>query len=80
MPRTDQGLVQATLGDLRNGMVVVVEDQAPQPLAMWTGRTSYFRLYGPFTRELFLPPGQDPSKVISGGNTIGQVFPLGWGC
>lgn len=79
MLATDQALVQSALGDLRNGMVVVVEDQAPSPLPRWPGRTSYFRVFGPFHASPALPPGLDPSKVISGGNTIGQVYPLGWG-
>lgn len=77
MPITDQELVQASLRDLRNGSVVVVEDMAPGPLPFGAGKTGFFRLSNPF--KLSLPPQMDPSKVISGGNTIGEVYPLGWG-
>lgn len=79
MAPTDQALVQATMGDLRNGMVVVVEDQAPPPLPRWPGRKGYFRFSGPFHASPAPPLGMDPAKVVSGGNTIGEVFPLGWG-
>ena len=79
LPPTDRALVQSTLWDLRSGAVVVVDDQLPSTLPGWPARTGYFRVFGPFHVSPALPPDQDPSKVMSGGNTIGQVYPLGWG-
>ena len=81
LPRPmDQTLAQAPLWDLRNGMVVVVEAQAQLP--RWPGQTGSFRIFRPLSAlpyDLTPPPGMDPAKVIAEGNTVGQVYPLGWG-
>ena len=80
LPTTDQEWVQAALRDFRGGMMVVVEDRAPLPWEQApSGRNHLFGPWNPRPFDLPLAPGMDPSKVIAGGNTIGQIYPLGWG-
>ena len=80
---TDRGLVQAAMRDLRTGAVVVVEeDEAFALLPRTHARTGFIHFFGPRpNRTTALPgaPWMDASKVVSGGNTVAQVYPLGWG-
>jgi hypothetical protein len=62
--------------------VVVVEDTSLPAFSMPRARRSLFRLLEvPGQPDLALPVAfwMDPTKVISGGNTVAQVYPLGWG-
>ena len=83
IPDTDRALVQATLWDLRTGAVVVVEEEEGFPLLPRThARTGFIHFFGPApNRTTTMPPApwMDPSTVVSGGNTVAQVHPLGWG-
>jgi hypothetical protein len=73
-PNTRQALVKATLRDLRSGAVVVVEEDTIPPLPRWPAPGSLFRMMRP------LPPmpGMDPMRVVSNGNTVALLYPLGW--
>lgn len=80
---TDRALVQAALRDLRTGAVVVVEEEEGFPLLPRTHRrTGFIHFFGPVpNRTTALPgaPWMDPATVVSGGNIVGRVYPLGWG-
>ena len=82
LPRmTERALVQAALRDLASGWVVV-EDQE---LTLKPGQVVRFGnlrvLARPLTSPAGLPPAPwvDNTIVVSGTNTVAQIFPLGWG-
>jgi len=60
---------------------VLVEENALAPLPALPARFGLFRFNGnlPVPGRFPPPPYLDPAKVVSGGNTIAQVYPLGWG-
>lgn len=70
------------------GAVVVVEEDGPEALSTQTLGKSFFRgQLRLLTKKDFpifpttppMPRWMDPSVTMSGGNVVGQVFPLGWG-
>lgn len=77
LPTTERALAKAAVRDMRDGAVVVVEDAAPEPLPRWPARNGVFRLLRPVP---VLPPApwMDMSRVVSGGNTVALLYPLGW--
>ena len=80
---TDRGLVRAAMRDLRTGAVVVVEEDGMSPVPGWPAKSGFTHYFGPLTSRAIMvqpvPAWMDPTKVISGGNTVAQVYPLGWG-
>jgi len=76
-PNTERALVQAALKELREGAVVVVEDTRTPLLPRWPVRNGLFRLTRPVP-SLAPAPWMDTSKVVSGGNPVGLLVPLGW--
>lgn len=77
LPITEQALAKAAVKDLHGGAVVVVEDSGTSPLPRWPARNSVFRLLRPVPA---LPPApwMDTSRVVSGGNPVALLYPLGW--
>jgi len=78
---TDLALIQATLRDLPDS-VVVVEAEGFSLLPTQQVRLDMFRLLdGSLAPGSGLPlaPWADGPALVSGGNRIAQVFPLGWG-
>jgi len=77
LPTTQRALAKVAVKDLRDGAVVVVEDAGPSPLPRWPARNGVFRLLQPVPA---LPPApwMDMSRVVSGGNTVALLYPLGW--
>jgi len=70
------------------GAVVVVEEDAPEPLAKaataqsFIRRRLHLRLKKEFPAFPVTPPmpqWMDPNVTVSGGNVVHQNFPLGWG-
>ena len=79
---TDRALLQAVLRDLGSGLVVVVEEEAPTLKPSQVVRFGNLRVLARSSAAasgLPLPPWMDNAIVLSGGNTVAQVFPLGWG-
>ena len=69
---------------LRNGAsaVVIVEDFAPAPMPSKVLKRRVFRLLvPPADPALALPDSawMTGSRVVSGGNTVSEIYPLGWG-
>ncbi len=70
------------------GAIVVVEEDAPVPLAKETGSKSIFkgklRLLTKRDLPVFpatppMPRWMDPNVTMSGGNVVGQTFAIGYG-
>lgn len=81
MGLTDQALMQATLRDLP-GSVVVVEDEAFHLVPSQEVRIGAIRILEPAYGSISgmpLAPWMDGPATVSGGNTIAQVYCLGWG-
>lgn len=81
MASTERALVRATMKDLRGGAVVVVEERDSPILPWWSGRPRVFRLLRLRPAQpVSLPaaPWMDTSKVVSGGNPVALLYPLGW--
>ncbi len=78
---TRRNLMRAVLRDMQ-GSVVVVEGEAPPPVLRATVRIGLFRLLWPNYSPAADLPGAistESSAVISGGNTIALLNPIGWG-
>lgn len=70
------------------GAIVVVEEDGPIPLAQETGSRSIFRGklrlltkrdFPVFPATPPMPRWMDPNVTMSGGNVVGQIFPIGYG-
>ena len=78
---TERDLIQATIQEMPGG-TVVVEDEAFSVRPTQSVRFNLVRILDPsYTSVSGVPlaPWMDGPFTISGGNTIAQVFPIGWG-
>lgn len=79
---TERELIQTAIKDMPGGAVVVVEDEAFHLVPRQVVRFEGVRILEPaYTTVSGIPlaPWMDGPFVVSGGNTIAQVYCLGWG-